>query len=197
MPPSAKNSKVDAWLRQTREWPEETKRLRAILLRCGLTEEWKWNKPCYSLEGRNVALIMGFKASCALAFCQGSLLQDPQGILGRPGENSQAMRWIKFTSADEIAAKAPVLEAYVREAIAAEKAGLKVKFKKPGELQLPEELQRRMRELPALKTAFAGLTPGRQRAYVLFISGAKQSATREARIEKHLRRILAGRGLND
>ncbi|HEX3730314.1 MAG TPA: YdeI/OmpD-associated family protein [Opitutaceae bacterium] len=197
MTQSAKNPKVDAWLRQTQEWPAETKKLRALALRCGLVEEWKWSKPCYSFEGRNLVIIIGFKESCALAFCQGSLLKDAQGMLSQPGENSQAMRWIKFTSVREIVEREAMLEAYIREAIAAEKAGLKVKYKQPADLKLPEELQRRMKELPALQTAFAGLTPGRRRAYVLFISGAKQSATREARIEKHLRRMLAGKGLND
>jgi uncharacterized protein YdeI (YjbR/CyaY-like superfamily) len=197
MAPSAQHPKVDAFLRQTREWPEETRKLRAIALRCGLQEEWKWSKPCYSFEGKNVVIIIGFKASCALAFCKGALLKDPRRLLASPGENSQSTRWIKFTSPDQVDELEPVLEAYIREAIAAEQAGLQVKLRKPGDFQLPAELKRRMQELPALKAAFAALTPGRQRAYVLFISGAKQSATREARIDKHLRRILAGKGLND
>ena len=190
------NPRIDVYLRQTEAWREETKLLRKIILDCGLTEELKWGKPCYSFQGSNVVIIQGFKESCALLFCQGALLKDPKGVLEKPGENTQAARRIRFTRAREIAAMKPTLQAYVQEAIAAEKAGLKVKYTKHPE-PVPAELQHKLDEFPALKTAFAALTPGRQRAYILHISAPKQSKTRAARVEKCLRRILQGKGLND
>jgi uncharacterized protein YdeI (YjbR/CyaY-like superfamily) len=190
------NPKIDAYLSQTPEWREEAEKLRAIALGCGLTEELKWGKPCYSFQGSNVVIIQGFKESCALLFCKGALLKDPKGILEKPGENTQAARRIRFTSAREIVAKKPILKAYILEAVAAEKSGLEVKYKKNPE-PIPAELQSRLDELPALKAAFAALTPGRQRAYILYFSGAKQSETRAARVEKCRLQILQGRGLND
>ncbi len=190
------NPKVDVYLRETPEWREETKQLRSIILGCGLTEELKWSKPCYSFQGSNVVIIQGFKESCALLFCQGALLKDPKGILEKPGENTQAARRIRFTAVREIVRMKSILKAYIQEAVAAEKAGLKVNFKRNPE-PVPQELQRKLDENPALRTAFEALTPGRQRAYILYFSAAKQSQTRMARVEKHVRQILQGRGLND
>jgi len=170
--------------------------LRRILLKCQLTEELKWGKPCYTFQNSNVVIIQGFKEFCALLFCKGALLNDPGGILKKPGKNTQAARRIPFTNVREIVEMTPILKAYVQEAMDAEKAGLEVNFKKNPE-PVPEELQNRLDEIPALKTAFHALTPGRQRAYILYFSGAKQSKTRESRVEKCMQQILNGKGLND
>ena len=190
------NPKVDLFLSQNPEWREESRRLRAISLACGLTEELKWGKPCYTYQGSNVVIIQGFKECCALLFCKGALLKDPEGILEKPGENTQGGRRIRFTQVRDIGAMMPVLRAYILEAIAAEKSGLKVDYK-PAPEPMPKELQEKFDHHRALKAAFEGLTPGRQRAYILYFSGAKQSMTRESRIDKCTRRILEGRGLND
>jgi uncharacterized protein YdeI (YjbR/CyaY-like superfamily) len=190
------NPKVDAFLSEAAKWRQESKALRMIILSCGLTEELKWGKPCYMFNGRNVLIIQGFKEFSALMFCKGALLKDPKGILERPGANTQATRRIRFTSATEIVGMKPVLKAYIHEAIAAEKAGLEVVYKTNPE-PVPEELRKKMDEVPALKTAFGALTPGRQRAYILHFSAAKQSKTRESRVEKCMRRILGGKGLDD
>jgi uncharacterized protein YdeI (YjbR/CyaY-like superfamily) len=190
------NPKVDAFLREAGKWRQESKALRMIILSCGLTEELKWGKPCYMFNGRNVLIIQGFKEFSALMFCKGALLKDPKGILERPGANTQATRRIRFTNATEIVGMKPVLKAYIHEAIAAEKAGLEVVYKTNPE-PVPEELRKKMDEVPALKTAFGALTPGRQRAYILHFSSAKQSKTRESRVEKCMRRILSGKGLDD
>ncbi len=190
------NPKVEVFLRQTPEWREETKRLRAIALRCGLTEELKWGKPCYSFQGSNVVLLQGFKESCALLFCKGALLKDSKGLLEKPGENTQGARRIRFTDVREIVKLEPILQAYIQEAITAEKAGLEVEYKKNPE-PAPKELQEKLEEAPALKAAFGALTPGRQRAYILYFSAAKQSQTRSARVNKCRQRILQGKGLND
>jgi uncharacterized protein YdeI (YjbR/CyaY-like superfamily) len=171
--------------------------LRRIVLGCDLTEELKWGKPCYTFQESNVVIIIPFKESCALMFCKGSLLKDVRGILDRPGENSQATRWIKFTNVPDIVERESILLAYIHEAIALEKAGLKVAFKKTSEFKMPAEFKGKLAENPALKKAFTSLTPGRQRAYLLYFSAAKQSKTREARIGKCLPHILKGRGLND
>jgi uncharacterized protein YdeI (YjbR/CyaY-like superfamily) len=197
MTKGTKNPKVDAFLGEATQWQKEMQALRTIILGCGLTEELKWSKPCYTFQKSNVTIIIPLKETCALMFCKGVLLKDARRILTRPGENTQAGRWIKFTSAREIAAIKTVLKAYVLEAIAAEKAGLKVKYKKPAEFAVPDELQNKLDEIPALKTAFAALTPGRQRAYLYFFSAAKQSKTRESRVEKCMPQILKGKGLND
>jgi uncharacterized protein YdeI (YjbR/CyaY-like superfamily) len=194
---SKMNPKVDAYLKRTEPWREEIEKLRGIILGCGLTEELKWGKPCYSLQNSNVVIIIPLKETCALMFCKGALLKDADGILRAPTENTQAGRWIKFTSAREIAAKKTALKAYINEAIAAEKAGLKVAYKQTSEFKMPEEFQNKLDKIPALKKAFAALTPGRQRGYLLYFSAAKQSKTREARIEKYRRQILNGKGLND
>ena len=191
------NPKVDAFLREAEEWKEEFGELRRIILDSPLTEELKWGKPCYSLQESNVVLIHGFKEYCALLFFKGALLKDPKGILVQQTENVQAARQIRFTDVREILKLAPTLKAYIREAVEVEKAGLTVKYKKTSEFKMPEELQNKLNKMPALKTAFEALTPGRQRGYILYFSAAKQSQTREARIEKCMDQIFDGRGLND
>ena len=188
------NPKVDGYLRKATKWKEEMKKLRRISLACGLTEELKWGKPCYTFQKSNIVIIQGFKEFCALLFCKGALLRDPNGILKRFGR--QAARRIPFTNVREIVEMEPILKAYIHEAIEAEKAGLKVNFKKNPE-PIPEELQNKLDEIPALKTSFDALTPGRQRAYILYFSAPKQSKTRESRVEKCMQQILNGRGLND
>jgi len=190
------NPKVDVYLSKAKKWREETEKLRMIILGCQLTEELKWGKPCYTFRESNLVIIQGFKEYCALMFCKGALLKDPNGILKKPGENTQAARQIRFVNVREIVGMEPILKAYVYEAIEVEKAGLKVNFKRNPE-PIPEELQNKLDEIPALKTAFDALTPGRQRAYILYFSAPKQSKTRESRIEKCMRQILNGKGLND
>lgn len=190
------NPEVDALLSKAR-WQEERKKLRAILLACQLTEEVKWGKLCYTFQKNNVVMIYGLKEYCALGFFKGALLNDANGILVTPGEHSQAMRQIRFTSLREIGETEASLKSYIHEAIELEKAGLKVDFKEKRELEVPEEFQEKLDEIPALRTAFEALTPGRQRGYVLHFSGAKQSRTRVSRIEKCIPRICAGKGLND
>jgi uncharacterized protein YdeI (YjbR/CyaY-like superfamily) len=191
------NPRVSAYISKLKKWQEEFKKLRTILLDCQLTEELKWGKPCYTFQGSNLVIIIGFKESCALLFCKGALLKDANEILIRPSENTQAARQLRFTNVRQIVELEPVLKAYIHEAIDAEKAGLKVIFKKNTELVFPVEFQKKLDELPALKTAFYALTPGRRRAYNLYFSGAKQSKTRESRVEKCMRQILNGQGLND
>ena len=188
------NPKVDEYLRRAKKWQEEMKKLRRISLDCGLTEELKWGKPCYTFQTSNIVIIQGFKEFCALLFCKGALLNDPNGILKKFGW--QAARRIPFTNVREIVEMEPILKTYIREAIEAEKAGLEVNFEKNPE-PIPEELQKKLDEIPALKTAFAALTPGRQRGYILYFSAAKQSKTRESRVEKCMQQILNGKGLND
>jgi uncharacterized protein YdeI (YjbR/CyaY-like superfamily) len=190
------NLKVDAYISEDRKWRKESERLRMISLGCGLTEELKWGKPCYTFQESNVVIIQGFKEYCALMFCKGALLADPKGVLKKPGEHTQATRQIRFTNAGELVRLKPIVKAYIREAIEKEKAGLEVVFKKNPE-PIPGELQRKLDAMPALRTAFFALTPGRQRAYILYFSGAKQSKTRESRIDKCTRRILGGKGLLD
>jgi len=188
------NPKVDEYLRKAKKWQEEMEKLRRISLDCGLTEELKWGKPCYTFQKSNMVIIQGFKEFCALLFCKGALLNDPNGILQKFGW--QAARRIPFTNVREIVEIEPVLKAYIHEAIEAEKAGLKVEFKKNPE-PIPEELQNKLDEVPALKAAFNALSPGRQRGYILYFSAAKQSKTGESRVEKCMRQILNGKGLND
>jgi uncharacterized protein YdeI (YjbR/CyaY-like superfamily) len=188
------NPKVDEYLRKGKKWQKEMEKLRRISLDCGLTEELKWGKPCYTFQKSNIVIIQGFKEFCALLFCKGALLKDPNGILKKFGW--QAARRIPFTSVREIVEMEPTLKAYIREAIDAEKAGLKVTLKKSPE-PIPEEFQNKLDEIPALKAAFDVLTPGRQRGYILYFSGATQSKTRESRVEKCMRQILNGKGLND
>ena len=190
------NTKVDIYLSKAKKWQEELEKLRMIILDCQLTEELKWGKPCYTFQESNIVIIQGFKEYCALMFCKGALLNDPNGILEKPGENTQASRRIPFTNVREIVEMEPILKAYIYEAIEAEKAGLEVNFKKNPE-PIPKEFQNKLDEIPALKTAFYALTPGRQRAYILYFSATKQSKTRESRVEKCMRQILNGKGLND
>ena len=189
------NPKVDEYLRKATKWQQEFKKLRMIILDCGLTEELKWGKPCYTFQQSNIVIIQGFKEFCALLFCKGALLNDPSGILKKFGW--QAARRIPFTNVREIVEMEPILKAYIHEAIEAEKAGLKVNFKKTTDFVIPEEFQNKLDEVPALKTAFEALTPGRQRGYILYFSAAKQSKTRETRVEKCMQQILNGKGLND
>ena len=191
------NPKVDFYFDKAKEWPEEFEKLRMIVLDCGLTEELKWGCPCYTFQKSNIVLIHGFKEYCALLFFKGALLNDANGILIQQTENVQAARQIRFTNVREIVKMKPVLKAYIYEAIEVEKAGLKVKFKKTTEFKTPEEFKNKLDEIPALKTAFYALTPGRQRAYILYFSQPKQSKTREARVEKCMQQILIGKGLND
>ncbi len=191
------NPKVDWFFTKATEWQEEFEKLRMIILDCGLTEEVKWGVPCYTFEKSNIVLIHGFKEYCALLFFKGALLKDAKGILVQQTENVQAARQIRFTNVREIVEMEPVLKAYIKEAIEAEKGGLEVNYKKTSEFVVPEEFQNRLDESPALKTAFDALTPGRQRGYILYFSAAKQSKTREARIEKCVQQILDGKGLND
>ncbi|MED3940224.1 YdeI family protein [Priestia megaterium] len=194
---SKMNPKVDEFLTKAKKWKEEYETLRKIVLDCELTEDYKWMNPCYTFEKKNIVLIHGFKEYCALLFPKGSLLQDSHDILIQQTENVQGARQIRFTNVQEIAEKEAVLKAYIYEAIEVEKAGLKVKAKKPEELIIPEELQHEFDEIPALKDAFTTLTPGRQRAYILYFSAAKQSKTRESRVKKCIPNILNGKGLND
>lgn len=191
------NPKVDTFLNQADKWQEEMEELRTILLDCDLIEEWKWRSPCYTFKGSNVAVIGGFKTHCVLSFFKGALLHDADGILDKPGENSQAARVIRFTNLQEIREKEATLKAYIFEAIEVEKAGLSVDYKENETLVLPEELLIKFEELPVFKMAFEALTPGRQRGYNLFFSAGKQSKTRMSRIEKYVQRILDGKGIND
>ena len=191
------NPKVDGYVRKSKEWQEELQKLRTIILDCQLTEEVKWRVPCYTFQGSNVLFIGRFKESCVLSFVKGVLLKDAKGILIQQTENSQSVRVIRFTNVQQIVELAPVLKAYINEAIEAEKAGLKVSLKKTSEFKIPEEFQSKLDEVPALKKAFGALTPGRQRAYLLYFSGAKQSKTRASRVEKCMKQILSGKGLDD
>ena len=193
---NAMNPKVDEFLRNAQKWQEEFEKLRMIVLDCGLSEELKWGVPCYTFEKRNIVLMHGFKEYCALLFVKGALLNDAKGILITQTENVQAARQIRFSNVREIVEIEAILKAYIYEAIEVEKAGLKVNFKKTTEYSIPEEFQNKLDETPALKTAFEALTPGRQRAYILYFSAPKQSKTREARVEKYMQQILNGKGLN-
>jgi uncharacterized protein YdeI (YjbR/CyaY-like superfamily) len=191
------NPKVDVYLSKAKKWQEEFEKLRMIILDCGLTEELKWGVPCYTFQKRNIVLIHGFKEYCALLFFKGALLNDANGILIKQTKNTQAARQIRFTNVREIVEMEPILKAYIYEAVEVEKAGLKVDYKETTEFIIPEEFQNKLDEIPALKTAFDALTPGRQRAYILYFSAPKQSKTRESRVEKCMQQILKGKGLND
>jgi len=191
------NPKVDGFLRKSKKWQPEFKKLRTIILDCQLTEELKWGTPCYTFQNRNIVLIHGFKEYCALLFFKGALLRDAKGVLIQQTENMQAARQIRFTKVREIVELVPLLKAYIHEAVEVEKAGLKVNFKKTADFRIPEEFQTKLEESPALQSAFDALTPGRQRAYLLHFSQPKQSKTRESRVEKCRQQILRGKGLND
>jgi len=194
---NTKNPKVDAYISKAKKWRKESEKLRMILLDCGLTEELKWGKPCYTFREGNVVIIQGFKDYCALLFFKGVLLKDANGVLVKTGENTRVGRQIRFTDLREIVKMEAILNAYIRQAIEVEKAGLKVDSQANTELKLPEEFKNKLDEIPALKTAFNALTPGRQRAYSFYFSAPKQSKTRESRVEKCMRQILNGKGLNE
>src|SRR5262249_10676530 len=191
------NPKVDFYFSKSAKWQDEIRKLRTIILDCGLTEELKWGCPCYTLDESNIVLIHEFKEYCALLFFKGALLKDADGILVQQTENVQAARQIRFTNASEIEQMEPIVKSYIREAIEVENAGLKVKLKETADYPVPEEFQKKLDAIPALKKAFAALTPGRQRAYLHYFSGAKQSKTRAARVEKYMPQILDGKGLDD
>ena len=191
------NPKVDFFFSKATKWQKEYEKLRTIILDCGLTEELKWGCPCYTFQNTNIVLIHGFKEYCAVLFFKGALLNDPNGILIQQTKNVQAARQVRFTNIQEIVKMERILKAYIYEAIEVEKAGLKVNSKKASEFPMPDEFQNKLDKMPALKNAFDALTPGRQRAYKLYFSAAKQSKTREARVEKYMKQILNGKGLND
>lgn len=194
---TSKNPDVDAVLAKEKKWQKEFKKLRGIALSCELSEELKWGHPCYAFENNNVVVIHGFKEYCALLFFKGALLDDPNGILIQQTENVQSARQIRFANAREIGQMEMILIDYIQRAIDVEKAGLKVKLKQTSDFTVPEEFQRRLDVDPVLRAAYESLTPGRQRGYLFHFSDAKQSKTRESRIDKCTPRILAGKGLND
>lgn len=191
------NPKVDAFMERTTEWHAEFERLRAIALDCDLTEDFKWGWPCYRLGKANIVLMHGFKDYCALLLFKGALMKDPSGILIQQTENVQAARQIRFTSAEQIAGMANMLKSYIHDAIEVEKSGTKVEMKKTAEFEMPDEFREAIEKDGELKKAFEALTPGRQRAYLLYFGGAKQAKTRVSRIEKSKAAILEGEGLDD
>lgn len=191
------NPKVDWYFDKNTKWQKELEKMRAIALDCGLTEELKWGCPCYQYENTNTVLIHVFKEYCAFLFFKGALLNDPAGILVQQTENVQSARQIRFTNVKEIQKMERTLKSYIYEAIEVERAGLKVKLKKTKEFSMPEEFRNKLEKSPALKKAFESLTPGRQRGYLLYFSSAKQAKTREDRVKKYTKQILAGKGLED
>ena len=191
------NPKVDAFMGRTEQWHDEFVALRALILDCDLAEELKWGQPCYSLDGKNVVLMHGFKDYCALLFMKGALMKDPAGILIQQTENVQSARQIRFTGLDQVKSMENMLKAYVHEAIDVEKSGEKVVKKTTAQFAMPEEFQVRLDNDAELKTAFEALTPGRQRGYLLHFSSAKQAKTRESRVQAAIPQILAGKGIDD
>jgi uncharacterized protein YdeI (YjbR/CyaY-like superfamily) len=191
------NPKVDAYVEESTSWKDALRKLRAIALDCQLDEELKWGVPCYSFNDSNIVLLHTFKEYCAILFFKGALLKDEEGILVQQTKNVQAARQIRFTSAGEVDAHKAAIKAYIAEAIAVDKAGLKVEFKDTADFDMAPEFQARLDDSPQLQEAFEALTPGRQRAYLLYFAEAKQSATRSARVDKCAPRILAGKGLKD
>lgn len=191
------NPKVDFYFDENERWQKEIEKMRSIVLDCGLEEELKWGCPCYRYNESNVVLIHVFKEYCAFLFFKGALLNDPNGILVQQTENVQAARQMRFTGLKEIVKLEATIKAYIYEAIEVEKAGLKVTLKKTSEFKMPEEFQKRLNKNKALRAAFESLTPGRQRAYLLHFSSAKQARTRESRIEKYIPQILEGKGIDD
>lgn len=190
------NPTVDGFFYKSKQWQQELEQLRAIALSCELTEELKWAKPCYTHDGNNIIILQSFKDFCALLFTQGSLLKDTQGVLEKPGENTQAARRMTFTNSEEVSSMEPTIKAYIEEAIKVNQSGAKVEFKKEPE-PIPQELEQKFHEMPALRDAFEALTPGRQRGYILHFSSAKQSQTRASRIEKCAPKIFDGKGFNE
>lgn len=191
------NPKVDFYFDKAKKWKEEQEQLRMIALDCQLTEELKWGVPCYTFERNNIVLIHAFKEYCAFLFFKGTLLNDEKGILIQQTQNTQSARQIRFTGVREIIELKSILKAYIYEAIEVEKSGLKVTFKQTEDFTVPHEFQSKLDTIPALKAAFDALTPGRQKAYLLHFSAAKQPKTRETRVEKYMPQILSGKGLND
>ena len=191
------NPKVDFFFNKTGQWQTEFEKLRTIALKTELTEDLKWGCPCYTYEGKNIFLIHGFKEYCALLFFKGALMKDPENILIRQTENIQATRQIRFTNLQQIIDLENLLSDYIFEAVEIEESGAKVEMKKTHEFNIPEEFAQKLNENPELQKAFEALTPGRQRAYLLYFSSAKQSKTRISRIEKYIPEILNGKGLND
>lgn len=197
MTKDSRNPKVDDFIKAATKWKEEFVKLREIVLDCGLTEDFKWKHPCYTFEGKNIVLIHGFKEYCALLFHKGALLRDSHGILIRQTENVQLARQIRFTNLQEIVDLEDILKAYIKEAIEVEQAGLEVNKEESRSFIIPDELQHRFGQMPQLQSAFESLTPGRQRAYILYFSQPKQAKTRESRIDKYIPKILEGKGLHD
>jgi uncharacterized protein YdeI (YjbR/CyaY-like superfamily) len=191
------NPKIDFYFSKEKKWQKELEKLRTIILDCQVTEELKWGVPCYTFQKSNIVLIHVFKEYCAILFVKGALLKDANVILIQQTENVQAARQVRFTNVQEIVEMETILKAYIHEAIEVEKAGLKVNYKKATEFSIAKEFQNKLDEIPDLDRAFYALTPGRQRAYLLYFSAPKQSKTREARIEKCMQQILDGKGLND
>lgn len=191
------NPKVDFYFNKAQKWQEEIKKMRTIALNCGLNEELKWGCPCYTFQKNNIVLIHTFKEYCAFLFFKGALLDDSRGILVQQTKNVQSARQVRFTDISEIVEQESALKAYIYEALEVEKSGLKVDFKKTEEFTVAPEFQYKLDRIPALKTAFEALTPGRQKGYLLYFSQAKQSKTREARVEKYIPHILDGKGLDD
>jgi len=190
------NSKVDEHINQSKQWKDEMNALRTIILDCQLAEDFKWGKPCYSFQGKNIVIIQGFKDYFALLFFKGGLMKDPQQLLVKMGENTQAGRQMRFENVQDILDKKPIIRDYIFEAVEIEERGEKVEIKKEA-TTIPEEFQVKLNENPELKSAFESLTPGRQRAYLFHFSAPKQSKTRESRIEKSIPNILDGKGMND
>ncbi len=191
------NPVADKYFLDASQWQEELKQLRKIALGTQLMETIKWGVPCYVFGESNIILLGSFKAFCSISFFKGSLLQDPNGILSKPGENSQSVRMLKFTDLDQIRQLEKVIKAFIFEAIEIEKAGLKPVLEKSVDLEFPEELLQMLDQDAAFKAAFTALTPGRQRGYNLFFTAPKQSVTRITRIEKYRQQILDGKGIND
>lgn len=191
------DTRVDAYLEKQHLWGEELQLFREILLDCGLDETFKWRQPCYTFKGKNILIIGSFKDFCCLSFFKGVLLKDAEGVLKQQGENTQSARIIPFTHVSEIMLLKPILKTYVFEAIEIEKSGLKVEYRQPDEMEFPKELEQAFQKDVAFESAFKNLTPGRQKGYLLFFTGAKQSATRASRIEKYKSRIFGGKGFHD
>lgn len=191
------NPKVDFYFNKAQKWQKEIKKLRSIVLDCGLAEQLKWGCPCYTFQNSNIVLIHVFKEYCALLFFKGALLHDTNGILIQQTKNVQSARQIRFNNVREIVEMESILKSYIHQAIEVEQSGIKVNYKKTSDFAIPEEFQKRLDKNRALKNAFDALTPGRQRAYLFYFSQAKQSKTRESRVEKYIPQILKGKGLDD
>ncbi|HQQ96835.1 MAG TPA: YdeI/OmpD-associated family protein [Cyclobacteriaceae bacterium] len=191
------NPKVDWFFDKDTHWQEAYAVLRELVLATGLQEELKWGCPCYVRGKNNIVLIHGFKDYCALLFMQGALLKDPKKKLIQQTKNVQAARQFRFADVEEVRKNKSVITALIKEAIAMDKAGLKVQLKKTAQFEMPKEFHAALKAMPDLKKAFHALTPGRQRGYLLYFSSAKQAQTREARVEKYIPKILNGKGLED